>query len=54
MTDRLRIYEEKFKAMSKDTYEMVKDVKRDFNEATGLNESIKNELNLKYKKAEVR
>lgn len=40
--------------MSKETYEMTKNVKKDFKEATSLNESIKNELDLKMKKFEAR
>lgn len=33
---------------------MTKNVKKDFKEATSLNESIKNELDLKMKKFEAR
>ena len=54
VTDRLRIYEEKFKSLSKDTYEMTKDLSRNFHEANGMNEAIKNELVIKMKNLEGR
>ena len=52
--DRFTIFEEKFKKLIKDTYELTKDVKRDFDNSMSHNEAMKNELMLKLKQAENR
>ena len=44
VTDRLLVFEEKFKKVTKDTFEMTKDVKRDFNNCLVVNEGLKSEL----------
>jgi len=52
VNDRLMVFEEKFRHLTKETLEMTKEVKRDFEQSSNSNTLLKNELTHKIKLAE--
>ena len=52
INDRLYVFEEKFKQLSKETLEMTKEVKKIFDNATSSTLVLKSELTLKMRQTE--